>query len=74
MKINFYLKEEDSLEDEDYVTITIVRKGKERHQSANAKKLDDLTAIEQQNIKLLIATIEKYSSGTEGAKELTYSL
>lgn len=73
MKINFYLKEEDSL-DEDYVTITIVRKGKERHQSANAKKLDDLTAIEQQNVKLMIATIEKYSSEIEGATELTYGL
>lgn len=73
MKINFYLKEEESLE-EDYVTITIVRKGNERHQSANAKNLDDLTAIEQQNIKLTIATIEKYSSEIEGATELTYSL
>lgn len=73
MKINFYLKEEENL-DEDYVTITIVRKGKERHQSANAKKLEDLTAIEQQNIKLTIATIEKYSSEIEGATELTYGL
>ncbi len=73
MLINFYLKEDDSIKT-DYVTISIVRKGKSRTQSTNAKDITDLTAIEQQQIRSLVATLEKYSSEDTGASQLTYGL
>jgi hypothetical protein len=73
MIINFYLKEESSIK-EDYVTISVVRKSEDRIQSTNAKGISDLTAIEQQNIKHIIATLEKYSSEDTGASQLTYGL
>ena len=59
MTITFYLKEENEIEEES-VSITIVRKGKKRSQSVNAKKLDDLTAIEQQTMRSIVSIIEKY--------------
>jgi hypothetical protein len=73
MKISFYIKEEDNLE-EDYLAISIVRKSKERHQSTNVKKLDDLTAVEQQMIKNIIITAEKYNTESEGAIDIKYNL
>jgi hypothetical protein len=75
MKVNFYLKEEESDKiEEEYITISIVRKGKNRHQVTNAKPLENLSAIEQQNIKNVISLLEKYSGETEGAKDLVYGL
>jgi hypothetical protein len=73
MIINFYLKEDNSIK-EDYVTISVVRNGENRIQSTNAKDITDLTDIEQQNIKHLIATLEKYSIEEQGAVQLTYGL
>ena len=73
MKISFYIKEEDNLE-EDYIAISIVRKSTERHQATNIKKLDDLTAVEQQNIKNIIITAEKYNTESEGAIDIKYNL
>ena len=73
MTITFYLKEESEIEEES-VSITIVRKGKKRSQSVNAKKLDDLTAIEQQTMRSIVSIIEKYRGEDQGAKELTYGL
>jgi hypothetical protein len=73
MIINFYLKEDNSIK-EDYVTISVVRNGENRIQSTNAKDITDLTDIEQQNIKHLIATLEKYSIEGQGAIQLTYGL
>jgi hypothetical protein len=74
MTITFYLKEESEIEEES-ASITIVRKGKDkkRSQSINAKKLDDLTATEQQTMRAVFSIIEKYR-GDQGAKELTYGL
>lgn len=73
MITNFYLKEDDSIK-EDYITISVVRKSDKRTQFTNAKDITDLTAIEQQNIKHIIATLEKYSSEEQGAAQLKYSL
>jgi hypothetical protein len=74
MTITFYLKEESEIEEES-ASITIVRKGKDkkRSQSINAKKLDDLTATEQQTMRSVFSIVEKYR-GDQGAKELTYGL
>lgn len=74
MKVNFYLKENDDSIDEDYITISLVRNSKNRHQVTNAKLLKDLSAIEQQNIKNVISLIEKYSQDMEGAKDIVYNL
>ena len=38
------------------------------------KKLDDLTAIEQQMIKNIIITAEKYNIESEGAIDIKYNL
>lgn len=71
MIVNFYIKEEKNLGDES-MTITLVREQKKggRSQIVNSKKLDDFTAIEQQTIRAMMATIEKYSSQTEGATQM----
>lgn len=71
MIINFYVKEEKDLGSES-MTITLVRSQKQpgRTQIVNSKKLDDFTAIEQQTIKMMMATIEKYSSENEGATQM----
>lgn len=73
MTINFYVKEVGEIEEES-VTITVVRKNKKRAQSVNVKKLDDLTAIEQQTMRSVLAIIEKYRGEDQGAKELNYGL
>jgi len=73
MIINFHLREcDDSQENE--ITITMVKKSGERHQVTNTKKLDDLTAIEQDAIKNVILALEKYSCEQEGGTDLVYSL
>lgn len=71
MIINFYVKEDNNVGDES-MTITIIRSKKHQHrtQIVNSKKLDDFTAIEQQTIKMLMATIEKYSVQQEGATQM----
>jgi hypothetical protein len=73
MIINFYLKEDSDI-DQDEISVTVIRKKAKRSQSVNAKKLDNLTAVEQQNIKNIISTLEKYAGISQGAKELTYGL
>lgn len=73
MKVNFYVRESDDSE-ENEITITLVKQSKERHQVSNTKKLDDLTAIEQDAIKNVILALEKYSSQEEGGADLVYSL
>lgn len=73
MKISFYIKEECELE-EDYISVVIMRKANDRRQSTNIKKLDDLTAVEQQFIKNIIVTAEKYNSENEGAINIKYNL
>jgi hypothetical protein len=76
MTINFYIKEESNVGVES-LTITIVKNSptsSSRSHISNSKRLDDFTAIEQQTIKELIKTIEKYSSEPEGAHDLTYNL
>lgn len=75
MIINFYIKEENNLGDES-MTITLVREQKQggRAQIVNSKKLDDFSAIEQQTIKAMMATIEKYSTETEGAVQMGNNL
>ena len=56
------------------ITISIIRKGGgERSQSVNAKKLDDLSATEQQTIKSLESIVDKYRIET-GSTELKYGL
>lgn len=73
MIVNLYIKEDVDIEEES-VAITIIRKSKDRAQSVNVKKLDDLTAIEQQTMRSLIAMMEKYRGEDQGAKELKYGL
>jgi len=73
MTVTFYLKEHGDIEDES-VTITILRKKKNRTQSVNVKKLDDLTAVEQQTMRAVLAIVEKYRGEDQGAKDLKYSL
>lgn len=74
MLVTLHLKEDIDI-DEDSVTITVIKNSKNhRAQSVNVKKLDDLTAVEQQNIKMILATIEKYRTDESGAKDIRYSL
>ena len=72
--VNFYLKEIVDDEKSDEITITIIRKGKTRSQSVNSKKLDSLTATEQQTIKAAIAIVDKYRASNEGAQDMKYGL
>jgi len=72
MTVTFYLKEREDIEES--VTITVIRKKKDRLQSVNVKKLDDLTAIEQQTMRAVIAIIDKYRGEDQGAKDLRYGL
>lgn len=74
MLVTLHLKEDMNIE-EDSITITVIKKSKDhRAQSVNAKKLDDLTAVEQQAMKALIATVEKYRTDESGATDIKYSL
>jgi tRNA G18 (ribose-2'-O)-methylase SpoU len=73
MTVTFYLKEREDIAEES-VTITIIRKKKDRLQSVNVKKLDDLTAIEQQTMRAVVAIVEKYRGEDQGAKDLRYGL
>lgn len=78
MIVNFYLKEvvsenDDSL-GEDEIAITVIRKGKNRSQSVNTKRLSDLTAVEQQTIRAAMAIVEKYRAQNEGAQDMKYGL
>lgn len=75
IKVNFHLKEDPDMKEDGEITISIIRKGSngERSQSVNSKKLDDLSAIEQQTIKSLESIIDKYRIET-GSTELKYSL
>jgi len=66
MKVSFYLKEVEDIP-EDSITITIVRKNN-KSQSVNSKKLDDLTAVEQQTIKQIISVVEKYGNEESAIK------
>jgi precorrin-3B methylase len=72
MTVTFYLKENTEIEES--LTVTIVRKNKSRSQSVNVKKLDDLTATEQQTMRALIAIVEKYRAPSEGAQDMKYGL
>ena len=72
MTVTFYLKEREDIEES--VTITVIRKKKDRLQSVNVKKLDDLTAIEQQTMRAVVAIVEKYRGEDQGAKDLRYGL
>jgi hypothetical protein len=74
MIINFLLKEAAGIEEES-VTITFIKKNdKARSQTINAKDLTDLTAIEQQTIRAVLAISEKYRAKESGSTEITYSL
>ena len=74
IKINFHLKEDPDMKEDGEITISIIRKGSgERSQSVNAKKIDDLSATEQQTIKSLESIVDKYRIET-GSTELKYSL
>jgi hypothetical protein len=73
MTVTFYLKEREDIEEES-VTITIIRKKKDRLQSVNVKRLDDLTAVEQQTMRSVVAIVEKYRGEDQGAKDLRYGL
>jgi hypothetical protein len=73
MTVTFYLKEDSGIED-DSLTITIVRKNKKRSQSVNVKKLDGLTAVEQQTMRAIMAIAEKYRGEDQGSVDLKYSL
>lgn len=74
MIINFYIKEDNNVGD-DSMTITVIRNKKaDRTQIINSKKLDDFTAIEQQNFRMVIATIEKYGTEDYGATEMGNNL
>lgn len=73
IKVNFHLKEDVGIEEEE-ITISIISKSKERSQSVSAKRLDDLTAVEQQTIKSLKSIIEKYRGEPAGTIELKYGL
>lgn len=73
MTVTFYLKEREDIEEES-VTITIIRKKKGRLQSVNVKRLDDLTAVEQQTMRSVVAIVEKYRGEDQGAKDLRYGL
>ena len=73
IKVNFHLKEDPDVEEEE-ITISIIKRSKDRSQSVNAKRLDDLSATEQQTIKSLESIIEKYRAETSGSIELKYSL
>jgi hypothetical protein len=72
MIVNLYIKEDLDIE-EDSIAITIIRKSKDRFQSINVKKLDNLTAIEQQTMRSVIAMMEKYR-GEQGSVNLKYGL
>jgi len=74
MIINLYIKEDGDNIEEDSLSITLVRKNKERSQSINVKRLDDLTAIEQQTMRAVMAIIEKYRGEDQGAKDMKYGL
>lgn len=75
IKVNFHLKEDPDMKEDGEITISIIRKGGsgERSQSVNAKRLDELSAIEQQTIKSLESIVDKYRIET-GSTELKYSL
>lgn len=79
-KVNFYLKEVISSDDEENnseeeITISVIKRVKSgKSQTLNTKMLDDLSAIEQQSIKGVVAILEKYLSENEGAKDMKYSL
>ena len=71
MTISFYVKEKNDIE-EDSMSIALVRKNK-NSQSVNVKKLDNLTAVEQQTIKSVIAIMEKYRKEDDSV-DLKYGL
>ena len=71
MTISFYVKEKNDIE-EDSMSIALVRKNK-NSQSVNVKKLDNLTAVEQQRIKSVIAIMEKYRKEDDSV-DLKYGL
>lgn len=73
MKVSLLFKEDTGVE-EDSVTISIIRNSKERSQAINAKDLTDLTAVEQEAIKKLIETVQKYSTPGSGATTVSYTL
>ena len=72
MIVNLYIKEDVDI-DEESVAITIIRKSKYRAQSVNVKRLDDLTTVEQQTMRSVIAMMEKYR-GEQGSVNLKYGL
>jgi len=71
MTISFYVKEKNDIEEES-MSIALVRKNK-NSQSVNVKKLDNLTAVEQQTIKSVIAIMEKYRKEDDSV-DLKYGL
>ena len=77
-KVNFYLKEVvvDEINSEQEITITLIKRVKEsgKTQMLNTKRLDDLSAVEQQSIKGVVAILEKYLCENEGAIDMKYSL
>jgi hypothetical protein len=71
MTISFYVKEKNDIEEES-MSIALVRKNK-NSQSVNVKKLDNLTAVEQQTIKSVISIMEKYRKEDDSV-DLKYKL
>jgi hypothetical protein len=72
MIVNFYLKETDS--NEDSITITLIKKKKVRSQSINSVDTNKMSKNDTQNIKKIIAMVEKYSQKLNGAIQIVYNL